>query len=385
MIVRRIITENKIKRYSILSDEISFLTLDTFNMSTYHFFMENQHEITDRQPLLKDDGTLSEEGWSRHALLDYDRTKIHASPLRIKEWDYFYILDDSQKIGITFTLSDLGYLGLTAVALLDFKAETVSQYDTMSLFPMGKTGLSSNPGNGKVSFTNKKLHLEYDYQLPQRRIRIDAPGFALSSGESGLRGELILYQDRDMDTMVIATSWKEKRTAFYYNTKVNCMPVHGWIKAGSKKYNFSPETSMGGLDWGRGVWTYKNRWYWGSVSSYINEKPFGFNIGYGFSDRTSASENALFYNGKAHKLDEIVFHMDKKDYLKPWEFTSNDGRLQLDFTPCIDRSSSTNLLFIKSIQHQVFGYFSGEVTLDSGEKLKIDSLLGFAEDVLNWW
>jgi len=385
MIVRRIITENKIKRYSILSDEISFLTLDIFNMSIYNLMMKSQHEIIKRQPLLKDDGTLSEEGWSRHALLDYERSKIHASPLRIKEWDYFYILDDSQKIGITFTLSDLGYLGLTSVALLDFKAETVSQCDTMSLFPMGKTGLSSNPENGKVSFADKKLSLEYDYQLPQRRIKIDAPGFTLSSGERGLTGELILYQDPDMDTMVIATSWKEKRTAFYYNEKVNCMPVHGWVQAGSKKYNFSPETSMGGLDWGRGVWTYKNRWYWGSASSYINGKPFGFNIGYGFSDRTSASENALFYNGKAHKLDEIVFHIDKKNYMKPWKFTSSDERFKMDFIPLIDRNSSTNLLFIKSVQHQVFGYFSGEAVLDSGEKLKINSLLGFAEDVLNWW
>jgi len=58
---------------------------------------------------------------------------------------------------------------------------------------------------------------------------------------------------------------------------------------------------------------------------------------------------------------------------------------RMKFIPCIDRNSSTNLLFIKSVQHQVFGYFTGEVVLDDGEKLKIDSMLGFAEKVVNRW
>ncbi|MFR1035019.1 MAG: DUF2804 family protein [Acutalibacteraceae bacterium] len=32
-----------------------------------------------------------------------------------------------------------------------------------------------------------------------------------------------------------------------------------------KEYVFHPETDFGTLDWGRGVWTYDNRWYWGSA------------------------------------------------------------------------------------------------------------------------
>lgn len=61
-----------------------------------------------------------------------------------------------------------------------------------------------------------------------------------------------------------------------------------------KLYEFSPETDFGGLDWGRGVWTYDNIWYWGSGSGEVDGHRFGFNIGYGFGDTSAASENVIF-------------------------------------------------------------------------------------------
>ncbi|MEI3102134.1 MAG: DUF2804 family protein [Oscillospiraceae bacterium] len=63
------------------------------------------------------------------------------------------------------------------------------------------------------------------------------------------------------------------------------------------------------LDWGRGVWTYHNTWYWGSASYHVNGVPFGWNIGYGFGDTSAASENMLFYKGKAHKLSQVKFNI----------------------------------------------------------------------------
>jgi hypothetical protein len=347
--------------------------------------MSKQHEITNRQALLKQDGTLSEEGWAKQLLMDYNRKSVRAPSWRIKEWDYFYVLDDAQQIGITFTLADLGYMGLAAVAVLDFKKKSFAQLDSISLFPLGKIGLLPHSGDGKVLFEDKKLLLGYDYQLPNRKITFHAPVFKMNAKTSSLRGNLDLFCDQNKDTMVIATSWKEKRTAFYYNQKINCMPVKGLIEIGTKRYEFSPENAFAGMDWGRGVWTYNNRWYWGSASALLHGEAFGFNIGYGFSDRSPASENAIFYKGKIHKLDEITFHMDNNDYMKPWKFSSNDERFRMDFTPLIDRHSSTNLLLLKSIQHQVFGLYSGEVVLDDGKRLVVDSMLGFAEDVLNRW
>lgn len=60
------------------------------------------------------------------------------------------------------------------------------------------------------------------------------------------------------------------------------MPAIGKVEFDGKTFEFKEGESFGVLDWGRGVWTYKNTWYWGSASGQIDKVPFGWNIGYGF-------------------------------------------------------------------------------------------------------
>ena len=95
----------------------------------------------------------------------------------------------------------------------------------------------------------------------------------------------------------------------------------------------------------------------------------------------------LFYDGKAHKLSQVRFHIpgEEKDFLSPWHFSSDDGRFEMKFEPVMDRSAKIDLRLICSDQHQVFGRFSGTVVLDGGQKLEISSLMGFAEKVRNKW
>ena len=188
--------------------------------------------------------------------------------------------------------------------------------------------------------------------------------------------------------MVICTPF-DKPGHFYYNQKINCMRACGEVTVGETVYPFDPTDSFAVLDWGRGVWTYHNTWYWGSASGLVNGVPFGFNIGYGFGDTSAATENMLFYNGKAHKLSQVTFNIPglpgKEDFLSPWTFTSDDGRFEMDFEPIMDRASCTDVKLIKSDQHQVFGYFSGTAVLDDGTQIELDRFLGFAEKVENKW
>jgi len=334
-----------------------------------------QHRIEKEQDLLNESGEIEEEGYATQLLWRYDRNKIKASWLRIKEWDYYYVLNDD--FGVTFTIADLGYIGFVAMAFLDFKNKTVKQFDHMSILPRGKMNLPPSSKSGRVEFKNKKIELNFDRIDNYMEIRVNCPDF-------GLEAELKLMDDND-DSMVIATSWKENRKKFYYNQKINCLPTEGYVIFNNKRYEFDKSTSFAGLDWGRGNWTYKNRWYWGSASGKQNDKKLGWNIGYGFTDRTPASENMLFYDGKAHKIEDVTFEFNPDNYMEAWKFTSSDNRFEMDFEPIVDRASKTNLLLLKSEQHQVFGYFSGKLTLDDGTEIVVDRFLGFAEDVLNWW
>ena len=158
---------------------------------------------------------------------------------------------------------------------------------------------------------------------------------------------------------------------------------------GSESFELDPACSFGTLDWGRGVWTYQNTWYWGSASGLVGGVPFGFNIGYGFGNTEKASENMLFFNGRAHKLSRILFQIPKKDgqedYLSSWTFLSDDKRFEMAFVPVLDRASKTDFKLLCSDRHQVFGRFSGRCTLDDGTVIVVRDLFGFAEKVRNKW
>lgn len=345
----------------------------------------NQTEITRATTLHDDRGYLTTEGWARFPYWKYDRNRVHASWFRIKEWDYYYVLSPDLKRGVSITFSDLGYIGLMALCWLDFENNSYTQVDDLVPLTRGKLGLVADPDQGSIHFKSSKLELSEEVKDGKRTLRFSSPVLETKRGEKGISGSLVLTQPSDLESINIATSWAENRKAFYYNRKINCMPAEGDVTVGSQVYRFSNDRDSGTIDWGRGNWTYRNRWYWSSCSGKLNGNPFGFNLGYGFSDRTPASENAVFYKNKLHKLAEVEFHFDTRDYMLPWTFTSSDGRLDLSFEPCLDRASRTNFLVLKSVQHQVFGYFSGKIILDDGEVLRLDRFLGFAEDVLNWW
>ena len=66
------------------------------------------HEVTKIQPLLQEDGSLTEPGWSRQLLQVYDRSRIKAPKFRIKEWDYYLVLNED--FAGAFTLSDLSLI-----------------------------------------------------------------------------------------------------------------------------------------------------------------------------------------------------------------------------------------------------------------------------------
>ena len=336
------------------------------------------HEVTSVQKLLRVDGSLKEPGWSRQLVQIYSREDIKAPKFRIKEWDYYLVV--SKECALAFTISDDGYVGLQSVSLITFGDTPWEHTETiLQPFPMGKLHLPETSECGNTVYRDRRLNMEFAKEDGRRRIVCSFKNFL--DGKT-FTCDLTLEQP-PMDTMVIATPWKESRKAFYYNQKINCMRASGEAHFDGKTYVFDPGTDFGTLDWGRGVWTYDNTWYWGSGNGVVDGKPFGFNIGYGFGDTSAASENILFYDGVGHKLDDVTFHIPKHSYLEPWKISSSDGRFEMDFIPVLDRAAKIDVKLITTDQHQVFGKMSGTAVLDDGTKLEIRDLLCFCEKVHN--
>ena len=350
------------------------------------------HEITTRVPLLDEKGNLREPGWARKQLWEYSRSKIKAPAFRIKEWDYYIIIHDgkhdgTQSFAAAFTISDDGYVGLQSVSLLHPDDGWEHTETVLNVFPMGKLHLPESSDVGDVVYEDKRLRMRFEKASLLRHIPCSFDSFY---GGKPLKADITLNQP-DMDTMVIATPW-EKKGHFYYNQKINTMPASGSISFDGREYRFDPEHDFGTLDWGRGVWTYDNTWYWGNGNAMVDGHSFGFNIGYGFGNTKAASENIIFWDGVAHKLDDVSFgipndpdpmDMDSPSYMDTWHMSSSDGRFEMEFVPVLDRFAKMDFKLIVSDQHQVFGRMSGRVVLDDGSAVEIKDVLCFAEKVHN--
>jgi hypothetical protein len=342
-----------------------------------------QRKIETHQRLLNDQGELNVKGYATELLLEYRRTDIKARAYRIKEWDYYIVANDD--FAVALTVADNSYMGLISVSLLDFKNPWFKTTSVIKPLTFGKLKLPSSSKKGDVVYQDNRIHIQFLHEGNRRRLKCDMKNF---NGNHDFQCDITLSNE-PKDSLVIATPFSEDPKAFYYNQKINCMAAAGVAKYNGRDYQFTPDHSFGTLDWGRGVWTYKNTWYWGSASGIVNGKTFGFNIGYGFGDTSRASENMLFFDGTAHKLEDVTFHIpqngEKYDYLKPWTFSSSDRRFEMEFQPILDRYDYTSVGIIASDQHQVFGRFSGKAVLDDGEVVEVKDLLGFAERVYNRW
>lgn len=333
--------------------------------------------------LLNADGALCQAGYATRLVKQYDRSAIKAGKLRIKEWDYYLIYND--RYGVALTIDDNSYMGLLSVSLLDFEAAMEHTVSPMFWFPMGKTAFPASSDAGDVQKTVRGAGGAFRIENGQRHLSFHIDRF---DGELPFSCDLLLC-DPPKDTMVIATPFEKKRTAFYYNQKIIAMRASGTVTVGERTLSFDPSDSFGLLDWGRGVWTYRNTWYWSAAQGVRDGHVLGFNLGYGFGDTSAASENMFFVDGVAHKLDRVSFDIPQKDgkddFLSPWQFRDNEGRLSLTFTPFLDRKSKTDVLLICSDQHQVFGRFDGTVRLDDGAEVRLERFVGFAEKVRNKW
>ncbi len=345
--------------------------------------MDTQKMLKGPGKLLNPDGTLTQTGWAPFPVLDANLEDCHFYPtkfwqkMRIKIWDYYAVTTADHFF--SFTISDVGYLGMVFAYVIDFKTGKYHE-QTLSLPLGGGVKLPRSPESGKTSYAKGDLSMEFEALPGSRKVSVRWPGF----GGSALNAEFSLAQPKDHESMTIVIPIRGKR--FYYNHKLNCLPATGWVEYEGKRFELTPETALGNLDWGRGVWEYNSHWVWSSASGFLpGKKRIGLNLGYGFGDTSAASENAIILDGKVHKLGKIDYTFDPKDYNKPWHMVSPDGRLDLVFTPFFERVAATNAVILASEVHQMFGKYNGYVVTDDKKKIEVKDLIGWSEEHYAKW
>ncbi|NLB90941.1 MAG: DUF2804 domain-containing protein [Clostridiales bacterium] len=334
--------------------------------------MNQQKQFISSVPVLNEKGEPN-PGWANAGILTYDRKAIKAPFYRIKEWDWYQINNDH--LALQFTYGHASYAGQVGVMLFDFiKGQPIFTKDLILPLPFSSMHLAENA---------EKDHL----------LRYEKKGVTLIiETKNHIRSIFYRFEDFSAEitmkplhpySLVINIPFDEKPKAFYYNQKINCMQAQGKVVYQKKEYLFDHQ-AWGLLDWGRGVWPFSNQWYWSNASGLVDNQLFGFNLGCGFGNTSTATENALFYDNAIHKLGTVRFSLGET-YTDPWHLTDDQGRLDLTLTPTYDRETKIKLLWVDNNTHQMFGHFNGTVTLDNGQVLEVKNLVGFAEHAINNW
>ena len=165
-----------------------------------------QHRITQPGPLHDERGRLAQRGYATSLLLQYDRSRVAASPLRIKEWDYYYIGNAS--FGLALTIDDNGYMSLDSISLLDFDAKWEQTTSRMGFMPLGRRKLPATSARGDIDVSGRGYEMHFKNDGLRRSLYGSMQNFRSTDAISFD----ITLTDAPRDSMVIVTPRMKRRS-----------------------------------------------------------------------------------------------------------------------------------------------------------------------------
>jgi hypothetical protein len=348
--------------------------------SSYIYYCPELIEIKEPGPLIRDDGT-ARCSWSRRPYLDLNFEDADFFPIRyfqryrMKKWDMYHMITPDHYL--SFLVAWIGYGAFASAYVYDRKAN--SGMDDMHIrLPRPEFEMMRDSTAGRTEYDSSKVYMLFEVDGERTKIKVHFPGFA----GVGMLADIDLHLPEDHES-ICATHLTHPRR-MHYGRKINCMTAKGKISLGRKTFILNPENSFGMLDFGRGYYPAKLFWYWAVSSGRHDGKPLGFNLGHGNSPEGTA-ENAIFYDGKIHKIGVTRCQCDPDDLYKPWQVWTPDGRLDLTMIPRNVRYNELKIGSLYSIGRPALGLYSGKITLDSGKVIKIKDLFGLFEWVDQKW
>ena len=333
--------------------------------------IEEEPAAPHRRPRLLDrKGRLARVGWDTEDVYEYNKEKIRL-PFRRKEWEFYQLSNSRFTFQVTY--GHTGYASLASATLVDFATGERFTSGKPKLFPGDAMDLDfsgGEPHSLKYEDDELFLSISFDGQIRRIRVRSDRFDADLSCHDEG-------------DAIVTVTPFAF-RSQFYYNYKKVFRDLAGHLQLHNGVQVMDGETFLL-LDSGRGVWPYRNRWIWAAGATQTDRGVLALNLGGGFGKDGAPTENAVFLDGKLHKLGRVKFQFAPDDVMRPWRITDDRRRLKLTFRPSYDNYTNRNYILLHNRCHQVYGRVTGTVELDDGERLRIEDIPFFCEHAVNRW
>lgn len=352
-----------------------------------------ERELVSPVSLCLPDGRLNPDavGWSRTPLHNTDRIGRGAYGWgRNKRWEYWAVTTPTHLLALT--VSSLDYAAVHEVWVFDRATEQSSGGSVVS--PLG--GSVALPGSlaaGPARATTPAIAIEIDEVTGGTRLQArhgaaghDAAGHGAAAHGAGspaaVSFDVLAERPDGHESLGVVVPWNNR--LFQYTVKDVARPAHGTVTIDGQEFVVPAGESWAVLDHGRGRWPYSMRWNWGAASGICDGRVIGVQIGGKWTDGSGSTENSLLVDGRLHKIsEELTWEYDVDNWLAPWRI---QGELaDLTFTPFYDKTSAMNLLIFSSDTHQCFGHYTGWMASDTGERIRVDGVVGWAEAVHNRW
>ena len=332
-----------------------------------------EREITAEVELCRPDGTLNPDavGWTRHPLHDTSRIgRGRRGWGRAKRWEYWAVTTPTHLIGVT--VSSLDYAGVYAVWVHDRRSGETVSHDVIDPLARGAS-LPARLGDDPARASAGGLTIAIEAASGGTRLTVDGPRVRL---------DVLAQRPEGHEAMGVVVPWSARR--FQYTVKDVARPARGRLWVDGVEHTVADGDSWAVLDHGRGRWPYAVHWNWGAGSGLVDGRVIGVQVGGRWTDGTGSTGNALGVGGRVHKIsEELSWRYDTRDWLAPWRVRGDLA--DLTFTPFWNHSSATNLGILAQRANQCFGHWSGWMRDDAGERVSVDGVLGWAEDVHNRW
>jgi hypothetical protein len=292
--------------------------------------------------------------------------------LGFKQFQYFGGMSDTLVFGCA--LAHLRHMGVAFVYVVDMRTGELFSRSYRSPLGMGMT-LSESPVEGQSHFQLPGVDIRMGYQgQPRQKTLVVRLGDRLEID--------VVMPEAGFEPMSICT--RTAYTGWVYANKTAGLALQGHLRFAGQTYDLASLDAMGHHDYSSGHMRRETYWNWACFSGKSRSgQRIGLNLSCGVNE-TSFTENCLWVDGRLIKVNLTRFDVDTKNLMSPWRISSDDGSVDLVFTPLGMHKEVLDLKIIASNFKQLFGRFDGCIKAE-GTDMVIQNVSGFVEDQYVKW
>lgn len=278
---------------------------------------------------------MSTRGWKRY---------------RLKEWHYVSFTTDEWYIAVG--LVQLGYVANLFSYAVE-RSGTGQAVEHGALSPLGKAlRFAPSSVRGTSTWRSRTASVVIDAR-DGWDIELDIP-----LGSERLRGCAHIAA---RESLAMLHRLGPRRVA--YTHKAAGWPASGHLELGTRP--IALDGALAASDWTRSQASRVTEWKWASLSGFAkNGTAIGLNLSAQVYDdaRGHSVENAMWIDGRVHRLGGARFVLPTDPTREPWAIRSLDGdEIALEFRPLGAREERSNFGLVRTEFVQPYGNFAGRV------------------------